>query len=479
MQRIFFSNLVLMILLNLLIKPIALFGIDATVQNRVGPENYGLYFSLLNLSVLFNILLDFGINNYTTKNLAQNPVEIKKYFGRVFTFRIVLFSIYSVFTFSLAYFLGYSGRPMFLLSFLILNQFLILTIAYFRSHFAGFHFFKTDAFISVLDRALLILIGGVMLFSPWAPNTFKIEWFIWIQTFCYAATLCIGFILLIKHLRRPYFSWDPSFSINLIKKSWPYALLIVLMLLYTRVDGVMLERIHHNGAYESGIYAQGFRLLDALYMFGMIFAGLLFPLFSKQLKESIPAVLDLVKTSANLLLSGVIIIIFVTCYNSAYILGLIYTDFNEAIGPFQFLMLGFFPICMNFIFGTLLTANGNLKALNIISLGGIIANICINLILIPTHGALGAAIATFFTQLTTAILQFSYCVVNFKIPIKILGAIKFLVLIGGLFLVSHYLQNSSYLIWFQMFVGFILTFSMSLIDLKSMKKLYFSSSQIK
>ena len=83
MQRIFFSNLMLMILLNLLIKPIALFGIDATVQNRVGPENYGLYFSLLNLSVLFNILLDFGINNYTTKHLAQDPEEIKKYFNAI------------------------------------------------------------------------------------------------------------------------------------------------------------------------------------------------------------------------------------------------------------------------------------------------------------------------------------------------------------------------------------------------------------
>ena len=147
--------------------------------------------------------------------------------------------------------------------------------------------------------------------------------------------------------------------------------------------------------------------------------------------------------------------------------------------PQPWLMLGFFPICMNFIFGTLLTANGNLKALNIISIGGIIANICINLILIPSHGALGAAIATFFTQLVTAILQFSYCVLNFKIPIKILGALKFLVLISGLFIVSNYLQNSSYLILFQMFVGFILTFSMSLIDLNSMKKLYFSSSQIK
>ena len=67
MQRVFFSNLILMVLLNLLVKPIALFGIDATVQNRVGPESYGLYFSLLNLSVIFNTLLDLGINNFTTK----------------------------------------------------------------------------------------------------------------------------------------------------------------------------------------------------------------------------------------------------------------------------------------------------------------------------------------------------------------------------------------------------------------------------
>ncbi len=58
MQRIFFSNLVLMMFLNLLIKPIALFGIDATVQNRVGAAEYGLYFSLLNFSVILNMLLD-------------------------------------------------------------------------------------------------------------------------------------------------------------------------------------------------------------------------------------------------------------------------------------------------------------------------------------------------------------------------------------------------------------------------------------
>ena len=65
-------------------------------------------------------------------------------------------------------------------------------------------------------------------------------------------------------------------SLEIIKQSLPYAALILLMLLYNRSDAVILERIHVNGRIEAGFYAQGFRLLDALYMFGMIFAGLLF-----------------------------------------------------------------------------------------------------------------------------------------------------------------------------------------------------------
>ena len=59
MQKQFLSNLIITILLNLLVKPVALFAIDASVQNRVGEAEYGLYFTLLNLTVIFNIFLDF------------------------------------------------------------------------------------------------------------------------------------------------------------------------------------------------------------------------------------------------------------------------------------------------------------------------------------------------------------------------------------------------------------------------------------
>ena len=164
MQKKFISNLILLIVLNLIVKPISIFGIDAAVQNRVGAEDYGLYFSLLNLSFLFNIILDLCINNFTTNNIAQFPHIVKRYIGKLLSLRLVLFVIYASITLILATFLGHTERSFDILYLLIFNQFLVVLIAYFRSHFAGLLMFKTDAFISVLDRFLLIFICGYLLF---------------------------------------------------------------------------------------------------------------------------------------------------------------------------------------------------------------------------------------------------------------------------------------------------------------------------
>lgn len=91
MQKKFLSNLFLLVVLNLLIKPFFILGIDAEVQNRVGEIEYGNYFALLNFSFLLNILLDLGITNYNTRNIAQHPQLIEKHFSKIFWLRMVLF----------------------------------------------------------------------------------------------------------------------------------------------------------------------------------------------------------------------------------------------------------------------------------------------------------------------------------------------------------------------------------------------------
>ena len=57
---------------DFLIKPFWIFGIDRTVQNMIGTEQYGLYYALFNFSFLFNIFLDLGITNFNNRNISQN-----------------------------------------------------------------------------------------------------------------------------------------------------------------------------------------------------------------------------------------------------------------------------------------------------------------------------------------------------------------------------------------------------------------------
>lgn len=406
MQKKFFSNLLLIILLNLLVKPYAIFAIDATVQNRVGAENYGMYFSLLNLSFLFNILMDLGINNFTTKHVAQYPKVISSYVGKLFSFRLILFAIYALVTITIGVAIGHDSEELYLLLILIFNQWLVTFIAYFRSHFGGLHLFKTDAFISVLDRILLIFICGFVLFTNVTGKHFEIEWFIWMQTVCYLITLITAFILLTRKIGIPKFTFHWAFSIAILRKSYPYALLILLMMIYTRTDSVMIERIHPNGKYEAGVYAQGFRLLDALFMFGMIFANLLLPIFSRMFKEDKTAIPEMLVSSRNLLVGGSILIAAVCFFNPDFILGLIYkNDVSASSQSFQWLMLSFIGMCLSLIYGTLLTAKGDMRFLNQLSIVGIVVNIAFNALLIPEYGAAGSAFATLVTQGFTALIQ--------------------------------------------------------------------------
>ena len=73
LQRKLISGLFWILLLNLLIKPFWILGIEVGVQNAVSTSEYGIYITLFNLAYIFNILLDLGITNFNTRNIARHP----------------------------------------------------------------------------------------------------------------------------------------------------------------------------------------------------------------------------------------------------------------------------------------------------------------------------------------------------------------------------------------------------------------------
>src|SRR5690554_6692576 len=132
MQKKFLGNLLFIILLNVLIKPFYIFGIDVQVQNIVGSESYGMYFSLLNFSFLFNMFLDIGVTNSNTKNTAQHPTSLTKYIGSYLGLKMMLGILYLIITIGFALIVGYSDQEMYLLSFFVFNQILAGLILYLR-----------------------------------------------------------------------------------------------------------------------------------------------------------------------------------------------------------------------------------------------------------------------------------------------------------------------------------------------------------
>jgi len=471
MQKKFLSNLVWMVFFNLLIKPYAIFGIDAEVQNRVGTEEYGLYFTLLNFSYLFNIFLDLGITNYNTRYVAQHPNLVKRYIGNILSLRLVLFVVYVVLSIGLAFVLGYNTNQFWFVYVLIFNQFLVSILLYFRSCFAGLLLFKWDIFLSILDRILLIGIVSVLLYHPFFKGDFDIKWFALAQTASFLISVLVAVLLVFKRIGVPRLHWGKAFNVVILKKSFPYALLILLMMLYTRVDAMMIERLHVHGNKQVGIYAQAFRMLEASLMFIMLFTGLLFPLFSRILKDK-TSIIPLLDTSSKLVVAFTTLMSFTSCLFAYFILDSIYLhDILYVVPTFQLLMLSLIPTAFIFVYGTLMTANGDLKRLNILSLIGLVLNVLLNFILIPKHGAFGAAFATFLTQLLIAIFYFSSVWKQFKLHFQGGELLRYSVYVLWCLIAAWVSKQVNVEIYqFGAFIGLLISgmFLMGLIPIKKM-----------
>jgi O-antigen/teichoic acid export membrane protein len=476
LKRKFVTNLILLVFLNLLVKPFWIFGIDRTVQNMVGDQSYGFYFALFNFSMILNILLDLGITNYNNRNISQHNFLLPKHLSNIVGLKLVLAVGYAIFSLVVAAIIGYSKIQFHLLFFLIFNQFLISFTMYLRSNITALQLFRTDSIISVLDRTIMIALCSVLLFTDFFRLRFTIEWFVYAQTAGYFLTTLITLAIVLKKSGKISVRFNPRFFLVFLRKSYPYALLILLMALYNRIDSVMLERLlpGKTGHEQAGIYAQAFRLLDAVSMFGVLVAGLLLPIFSKMIKQREP-VGEMVKLSFTLLFVPAIIIAVSSVYYDGEIMSLLYKS-NTAYSSdiLGILMIGFTGIASTYIFGTLLTANGSLKQLNIMAFLGMALNVILNLILIPRLQAYGSAYASLSTQLFTGLTQLVLALYIFKLKPELAFIIRLIVFTGMVILLAEISKNMEYWIYgyFTMIAGSVLfAFIIRLFGIRDMLKI--------
>ena len=419
MQNRFIKNIIFLLFLNLLVKPFWILGIDREVQNLLGDASYGTYQAIFNFSYLFYILLDLGITNFNSRSVAQDPQNLSKHFGGLTEIKLLLGLFYAAVVFVVGYFCGYNeGLKLKLLFWCALNQILLSFILYLRSNIQGLLLFKQDSILSVFDRVLAIVIMSLVLWSGWFPREkFNVIWYLQAQTLAYVCTLVFALVIVLRHVDNLSFKINFEFFKEILRQSLPFALLVLLMSVYSRIEPVLLERLLNDKGVQAGIYSRAYRLFDAGNNISNLFAIMLLPMFAATLKNKLE-LNNLVKTSFNVIVAMAGIVLIMCIFYRNEIMQMMYNTeeaeteaayflrIGQYADVFPLLMGSFFCLSTTYVFGTLLTANGSLKQLNLVAAAGVVINILLNLIVIPRFKAVGAACTSLCVQSITAFLQY-------------------------------------------------------------------------
>ncbi len=451
MNKAFLSNLTLLLAINVIIKPLFIFGIDRNVQNIVGEHDYGLYFTVLTFCMILQVVGDAGLQNYNNQQIASGSKVFQDFFPGVMLAKILVSILFVSLVFGFGYILGYTAN-LELLSWIMVGQLLSGVLLLLRTNISGNGYYKTDSLFSSLDRLLMILLCGYYIWSETRQNEFNIILFAKFQAYSYAVALIAVLLWLNRNLSLKNMVLPRFRDYMVLKKSAPYALVVLLMIIYSRCDIILLENLIPDGTAQAGIYAAGYRLLDAMNMIGFLSGSLLLPMFAKILA-------DKHQTQKLYLLSFKILLMFTVLIGLSVfnyrveIMKLLYTNATTEWGNvLGILMVSFIAMTLSYVSGCHLTASGKVNTLIKSFMLAILINLVLNIFLIPQYKVVGVAISSAVTQFFILIVQINrsnhYSGVEFHRK-YILNFLLFLVLFSGL---SLMIKNFLPLLWYYLLI---------------------------
>ncbi len=413
----FYSSLRLLIVLNVIIKPVWIFGIDRQVQNITGVAEYGIYFSLLNLSIVFGFLLDWGLNSFINRELAAKKTELEQQLGSFLLLKLIFFLIYIIIVVLVAKLSGVEHWN--ILWGVIVIQFLTFLFLFLRNVITANQWFKTDAFLSVLDKTLMILFCGAFILLPAFFGSINIQRFLVAQIVSTSFAIMVVIIILLSrkiHFKKPSLRF---FDRSILLSVLPFAFVIFLMSVHNRLDGFLLERLHMNGAHQAGIYAAAYRLLDASNMVGYLIASFFLPFVARLWTDGKPFQ-EIILQTRHIQLMFAVTVSAVAIVMAPWLQKILYHRNDEyGVRILQSCLPALVGYGFTQVYGTVMTATGSVIKFCYLNFAAVVMNILLNLLLIPNYGALGCCIAALCSQLCLGISTMIFVHRRFGISIGV------------------------------------------------------------
>ncbi|MFI5129219.1 MAG: lipopolysaccharide biosynthesis protein [Chitinophagales bacterium] len=429
----FYSSLSLLIVLNAVVKPIWIFGIDREVQNEVGADAYGLYFSILNLSIVLSFLNDWGLTVFYNRQLASKNELFTGNTGSFIFLKLLFGLFYAAVVFLVAFITGIKRWD--IVFYVVLIQVFTSLFVFFRAIITSQQWFFTDAWLSVLDKLMMIVVCVPFLYLPSLSGKITVGTFLLLQMTCTALAMFVALaILLMKKFRFSFKGLWPGNQV--LAAAFPFTVVVLLMSCHARIDGFLLERL--SGAGEAGKYAGAYRLLDAANMIGFLFASFLLPYLARNQNDGRIAA-NVVLNIRHLLAVFSITFSCVVVFLAPWIQKILYHHDEAGYAEvLQWCVPALIGYTLVQIYGTVMTATGHIVAFIYITVISVIINILINILLIPSFGARGSCWAALISQFFSGMATIWYNRQKLNIPVDMRSVLIY-IFIGTLVCAVLYL----------------------------------------
>jgi PST family polysaccharide transporter len=367
--------------------------VGTAVARYLGPASFGVFSYAYAIYALFNIVSGLGLDLLVVKEVTLRPDMEEEILGTSFLLKVAASCVTSVLAIAAAAILRPNDR-------LVLEVTALLSIASIFQGFevASFFFQATLKSRLTIFPTLAVFVAACIarVFAVLSHSTLLT--FAWIAAAEIAVTqLSVGICYMFHRSSFPKWHFNRVEATKLLEQSWPLMASSFLIIVYVRCDQVILGIFCSSTVV--GDYSAAVKIAELWYALPLIICGSVMPqlLRIKQLDET--SYLAKLQRLYDLLALSSFIVAVITMIVGKTIVALMFGPQYSGVYPILALYVwtGVF-VFVGILGGQQMTYDGLVKLQLQRSLFGAVANIVLNLLLVPSFGAMGSAISTLVVQ---------------------------------------------------------------------------------
>lgn len=359
--------------------------VGVIVARYLGPERYGLMNYVISYVFLFQTFAVFGLDNIEVREESKRPDEADKIMGSALTIRYALAAITLMGIAATTWAFEADGYTMLLIaiysSSLLVNPFNVI-----RNNFLA----RVENEYVVKSEISRTLFGMAIKFSLLWMGC-GLTWFVVASTFDWVL-LASGYILSYRRKIGRLSTWrfDREETVFLLKESFPLLLTSAAVIVYQRIDQVMID--HFIGHESVGYFSVASRMVEVLIYVPMMLAQTISPVLTSIRTQSEQEYRQKAQMFMNVSVwtSGVLAAI-VSLLAYWVVMLLFGEQYLPAVIVLQIMSFKAMSVALSNTAGTMLVIEGLQKYAIFRDFFGCIVCISLNYVLLPRYGIVAAA----------------------------------------------------------------------------------------